>query len=105
GAGGRGGILRSTLNLSAYAELTGGSAGKKGSDHVGGVLSTRAFVWRTYNTVLFNGRLQTSFSDQTAPKVAGANAAAPTATNGLNGSVVVTTNVSAWVHSFGLRNI
>jgi hypothetical protein len=105
GTGGRGGVLRSTLNLSAHGQLTGGNAGAKGLDYVGGVLSTRAYVWRTINTFFFNGKIQTSIQDVNAPKVAGANAPAPNGTNGVNGTLVLTTNASAWVHSFALRNI
>jgi hypothetical protein len=106
GAGGRGGSLRSTLNLAAHTQFTGGNAGAKGQDHIGGVLDAlRPYVWRSVTKVLVNGHLQTFTQDTPAPKVAGLNATAPIGINGVGGSLVIETNSGAWIHSFALRHI
>jgi hypothetical protein len=106
GTGGRGGNLRTTLNLAAHAQFTGGNAGAKGLDRVGGVLlATRPYVWRFITTFFIDGKVETFIRDDPAPKVAGLNAAAPNGTNGLGGSLVIETNAGAWIHSFALRHI
>jgi hypothetical protein len=104
GTGGRGGSLRSTLNLAAHAQFAGGNAGAKGLDHVGGVLS-HPYVYRTVDTFTNNGHLQIITTDVPAPKVAGLNATAPNGINGVGGSLLIETNSGAWIHSFALRHI
>jgi hypothetical protein len=105
GAGGRGGVLRSTVNLSAQAQLAGGNAGAKGFDYVGGILSTRAFVHRFITTMFIDGKIRTSIRDETAPKVAGANAVAPNGIAGAAGSFQFVADPGIWLHSFSLRGI
>jgi hypothetical protein len=106
GTGGRGGILRSTLNLSAHAQVGGGAAGTKGLDYVGGTLDpNRPYVWRFITSIFINGKVEVSTRDQAAPKVLGANATAPNGTNGVTGSLVVETNSAAWLHSFIVRHV
>lgn len=105
GVGGRGGKLRSTLNLTAHLRSNGGLAGARGADYVGGLLSSRPFVYRVITTGLINGKLQTSTKDTAALKVPGLNATAPTGTNGFNGILTLETNAGSWVSSFALRHI
>ncbi len=106
GVGGRGGQLRSTLNLSAHAVLDGGGSGAKGADHVGGVLgANRPYVWRTIDRAFINGKIQTSIHDQPAQKIAGINATAPNGVPGLPGTANVETNSASWLHSFILRHV
>ena len=105
GPGGRGGKLRSTLNLAAHAQLSGGNAGRPGSDYTGGLLSTRKFVHRVITSTFINGKIQTSTKDVVALKIPGQNAKAPVGTNGINGSLLFETDSGAWLSSFALRHI
>lgn len=105
GVGGRGGKLRSTLNLTAHLRSNGGLAGARGADYVGGLLSSRPFVYRVITSGLFNGKIQTSTKDTPALKVQGLNATAPSGTNGANGTLTLETNAGSWVSSFALRHI
>lgn len=105
GTGGRGGVLRSTLNLAPHAQLAGGPAGTKGDNYLGGVLSSRKFVHRVVTSILLNGKLRVTTDDTLAQKVAGLNAGAPSGTNGLNGSFLVETNSGAWLSSFAVRHV
>lgn len=104
GTGGTGATLRSTLDLSAHAQVSGGNAGAQGGNYVGGVLF-RVFVYRSIYREFFDGRWHTSTSDQIAPKVAGANAPAPVGTPGAAGAMQVLPSPGAWLHSFALRSI
>jgi hypothetical protein len=106
GPGGKGGTLRSTLNLSAQAQLTGGATGARAGDHIGGVLTARRFVYRVSSTVIDRfGNETVNNSDTTAPKASGQGATAPFGAGGAAGSVQVTTNAALWLHSFALRSI
>jgi hypothetical protein len=105
GSGGIGGTLRSTLNLSSHATSTGGAAGARGGDYVGGVLTARQFIYRVTNTRFRLGEEIVTHSDTTAPKAAGQNRSAPFASAGGDGSVQAVSNAGAWVHSFALRSI
>ncbi|MBL9168622.1 MAG: hypothetical protein JNN07_12835 [Verrucomicrobiales bacterium] len=105
GAGGRGGTLRSTVNLEGFAKLTGGIAGPRGSDYVGGLLSSRQFMHRVVTSMFLDGKNRTSTVNTPAQKVPGANAAAPAGTNGLSGSFLIETNSGSWVSSFAVRHV
>jgi hypothetical protein len=105
GTGGPGGTLRATLNLGGYASFTGGSAGAKGNDHVGGTLTARAFVYRTTSTIVKPGGQQiTTTDEENAPKAPGNNAAAPGGTSGATGSFTFEPNPAVWLHSFAVRS-
>ncbi len=105
GTGGRGGNLRSTVDLSGYATQTGGAPGARGQDKIGGALSSRRFVYRTITTITFNGRPQTATRDVTAPKAPGANAAAPAGVAGASGAFQAVTESGDWIHPFALRAV
>lgn len=105
GAGGRGGILRSTVDLSGHADLAGGTPGARGLDRIGGALSSRRFVYRTITTITFNGRPQTSTRDTTAPKAPGSNATAPSGVAGVSGMVQIVAEPGDWIHPFALRAV
>lgn len=101
GAGGRGGTLRSTLDLSAYVSAPGGRAGTNGGNYVGGTL---VFPYRyRFTTISTIGGVFTSFP--AAPKVPGADGPAPIGTNGAPGSVEFISDPSSWLHSFALRSV
>lgn len=104
GAGGSGGTLRSTLDLSAYASQPGGGAGTSGGNYVGGTLVYQ-YVYEFINSITVGPNPGLSISYTPAPRVPGASATAPANTNGAPGSVVVIPNPSSWLHSFGLRAI
>jgi hypothetical protein len=103
GNGGRGGTLRSTLDLSAFAEQTGGAPGAPGGNHVGGNLFF-TYIYRVTSFRTVRGQLTVTHSDTIAPRVPGADAPAPRGANGTTGSVV-STNPPAWLHSFGVRAV
>jgi hypothetical protein len=105
GAGGRGGTLRSTVNLEGFAKLTGGIAGPRGSDYVGGLLSSRQFTHRVVTSILFEGKNRTSTVNTPAQKVPGANATAPFGTNGLIGTFQIETNTGSWMSAFAVRHV
>ncbi len=105
GGGGQGGTLHSTLDLSAFAELGGGTAGTRGHDHTGGTLSARQFIYRVTRTRFVNGQEITTDADTTAPKAAGANATAPIGVDGAAGSVEVIPDTAIWLHSFSVRSV
>lgn len=104
GAGGHGGTLRSTLDLGAYVSQGGGVAGTNGGNYTGGTLVYQ-YVYEHIieRTVGPNPGIDVSYVQ--APKVPGADATAPSNTNGPPGSVVVIPNPSSWLHSFGLRAV
>lgn len=105
GRGGNGGVLRSTLNLTPYAQPDGGAAGARGGDHIGGGLSARRFLYRITNTRFRLGEEIVTHSDTTAPKAAGQNATAPFGNAGANGGMQIVPNSGVWLHSFALRSI
>lgn len=106
GRGGNGGTLRSTINLAAHAQQTGGAAGARGADYVGGTLSARRFIYRVSNTIMDRfGNETVNVSDTTAPKAAGQNAPAPLGSAGAAGSVQIAPTPSVWLHSFALRAV
>jgi hypothetical protein len=106
GVGGTGGTLHATLNLSPYANFAGGSPGAKGSDHVGGALTARAFIYRTTTTFIKpTGQEFTNVDDEDAPKASGNGAAAPNGTAGSAGGFTPEPNPGAWLHSFAMRSI
>lgn len=107
GVGGRGGVLRSTLNLTGFAQLNGGPAGAKAADHVAGQLSARKFIYTVTKTIIKNGQEITTSSSSNAPKVAGKNEPAPAAPApfGPSGSQEIILDPSAWVHSFSVRRV
>lgn len=107
GRGGNGGTLRSTMNLAAFADLTGGTPGARGADYIGATTPTRRFIYRVSNT-RWNPAIQdfeTINSDTTAAKVPGANATAPFGSMGSFGSMQVVPTPGTWLHSFALRSI
>src|SRR5262249_49652914 len=104
GRGGNGGVLRSTINLNAFADLSGGSAGLKAGNHVGSSLS-RVYLYKITTTTFKLGQPITSVGFSTAPKVRGSDAAAPAGSAGANGRVELVNDSAAWLHSFGLRSI
>ncbi len=104
GAGGRGGTLRSTLDLIAYVSATGGAAGTNGGNYTGGTL-VYPYVYRSTNIRTVKGQTFVDTSITQAPKVPGANATARTSANGAPGDIVVISDPSAWLHSFSLRGV
>jgi hypothetical protein len=107
GAGGRGGALRSTLDLTAFTHNPGGAAGAKGRDHAGGhLLPTRRFVYRTVLTFTHNGIEHVNVDDEDAPPaVPGDSAPAPSAAAGAPGGFLLQTNAGSWLHPFGVRSV
>ena len=106
GRGGNGGTLRSTMSLAGFADLTGGTSGARGTDHVGAPTPTRRFIYRVSNTRWshVDQDFVTTHSVTTAPKAPGANATAPFGTGGSFGSVQVVPTPGTWLHSFALRS-
>ncbi len=104
GAGGRGGTLRSTLNLAAHADLAGGAAGTNGGNYVGGALVYQ-YRYRFINRRTLGPNPGTDISFTSAPRVPGANATAPTNASGASGGVVVASDPASWLHSFGVRAV
>ena len=103
GSGGRGGTLRSTLDLSVFADQTGGAAGASGSNHVGGTLIYNyVYVVTTINTV--KGVTTVISSPTSAAKLPGGNATALVGVAGQAGGLVLT-NAGAWQHSFAVRGV
>jgi len=102
GAGGRGGTLRSTLDLSSYVSQPGGGAGTNGGNYVGGTLVFQ-YVYEHISQITVGPNQGITVSYTQAPKVPGANATAPGNTNGVPGSFVVIPDPSSWLHSFSLR--
>jgi hypothetical protein len=106
GTGGRGGILRSTVNLSGLAQQTGGNPGARGRDYVGAVLSSRLFYHRFVSIITLDDRQHVTTQDRIADKVPGANAPAPNnGVAGAAGGFEVVTNSAAWMHSFAVRSV
>ena len=103
GSGGRGGTLRSTLDLSAFADQTGGAPGVVGTDHVGGTLFFN-YVYRVTNIRTVRGVTQILNDYTSAVKLPGANAPAPAGTAGQAGSLALT-SPAAWLHSFAVRGV
>ena len=106
GIGGTGGTLRSTLNLSAYGMLSGGTGGPRAGNHIGGSLSGRAFIYRIQN-VRFDqqGNEIITVSDSIAPKASGQSATAPLSFPGASGAIQVVSTPGTWIHSFAIRSI
>lgn len=106
GAGGRGGTLRSTLNLTPYAQFKGGVAGARARDHQGAVLSpdTR-YLRRLALTRIVQGEDQTRNEDTVLTKLPGTNSVAPANIGGADGQAEVVPNPASWLHSFGVRSV
>jgi hypothetical protein len=103
GSGGRGGTLRSTVDLSSYALQTGGIPGSPGGNHVGGTLFF-TYIYRvtTFRTV--RGKLTVINDDTTAERWPGADAPAPIGSQGQVGANIIM-DASAWLHSFIVRSV
>jgi cell division protein FtsB len=107
GNGGAGGTLRSTLNLLAQAQLSGGDAGAKGNNYTGGALSARKFIYRVTRTTIVKGEEVVSVGDTIAPKAVGQDAAAPNADVpvGAAGHLELAQDPGVWLHSFAVREV
>jgi hypothetical protein len=103
GSGGRGGTLRSTLDLSAFADQSGGTPGVPGGNHVGGTLFFR-YVYRVTSFFTVKGVLHVVNDFTPATKLPGADTPAPLGTAGQVGGLVLT-NPAAWLHSFAVRGV
>ncbi|HEY5915455.1 MAG TPA: LamG-like jellyroll fold domain-containing protein [Verrucomicrobiae bacterium] len=103
GAGGRGGTLRSTLDLSPFVDQAGGAPGASASNHIGGTLFFR-YIYRDTLIRTVKGVTTVVDSDTLAPKLPGADAPAPLGAAGAAGSLVLT-NPGAWLHSFAVRGV
>jgi len=105
GPGGRGGMVRSTLDLRSYVSQAGGPPGDQGgSNYIGGTLSFNYIHFYLLTSTL-NGNTTVIPSARPAPKVRGATAIAPTGTNGAPGGFALVSDSAAWLHSFGLRAV
>jgi hypothetical protein len=103
GGGGRGGILRSTLNLAPHAQLDGGAPGATGGNYAGGTLFF-PYIYLFTTIEIVKGEFKVTTTRTQAPKLPGVNASAPLGSVGAAGSVVVTDS-GAWLHSFSARSI
>ncbi len=104
GKGGRGGVLRSTLDLRSYASLTGGMPGAPSpTNYLGGTLF---FQYSHTYTLIRSGNNPRIVTDrQPAPRERGTAGIAPTGSTGAPGSFELVRDPSSWLHSFGLRAI
>lgn len=105
GSGGNGGALRSTLDLSAYTQTDGASAGNRGNDYHGGTLTGVEFIRRIENDVFKNGEDVLRITDSVFDTVPGPDAAAPSGLPGAAGSVQLVPHPEFWLHSFGVRSL
>ncbi len=105
GPGGRGGVLRSTLDLRSYASLAGGPPGPPSpTNYVGGTLFFQYLHTYTMIRTLKNNTTVTTDPHQ-APRERGAAGIAPTGSAGAPGTFELAPDPSSWLHSFGLRAV
>jgi hypothetical protein len=107
GTGGRGGMVRSTLDLSGYVSQAGGPPGDPGTtNYLGGTLFFQYIHFYFLISTVGNPPQTTFIPDpRPAPKVRGNTAINPSGTNGPSGGFTVVSDPAAWLHSFGLRAV
>lgn len=105
GTGGRGGILRSTINLESFADLSGGAAGPIGIAYQGGEPLTNRFIQRITNTRFVNGAEIITNDDTTAEKRPGLAAPPPSGVAGQPGRTELLSTPNSWLHSYTLHAV
>ena len=107
GDAGSGGVLRSTLDLSAFVDSNPGVAGAPGQDYVGARLQGR-FVYSFVTEKKGAGFGAPSTFDSMTENLAtspGKDASAPRGRAGEQGAFELVEDSGAWLHPFALRQI
>ena len=105
GQGGRGGVLRSTVDLAGWFVAEGGMAGAPGGTYAGGTFGRKFAYVRVSNTVKPSGDIIVAQSVTTVTSVPGNSVTSPVGSHGGDGRFEFVDDAGAWLHSFSLRAV